>query len=332
MNNYFDTSAFNVNSMQAGAGNTSQSLRGPNVSMFSQRPPPQQTFAGPISMQMMSSTNNFSQSTGQQFTPQNNSLGMPPPIRSSNPPPISSITPESLNNLMDKSISELTVADIIQINQISNGPIRQQLSSMENEFNKKFQQLQNRMEILDNEKSRLQDENNVLRQTVTNIQKSLNKIDSDVRNKNVIITGLPEEEVQEPDAGAMLKTDKEKVRWLLQKMENETFNDRIENMDISRIGTERAGYNRVVKITLPSMDDRNEFLKNTSKMKDAPEPWKKVYIKKDQHPVYIAENNRLRKKVAELKKKPGYDQKEIKVYNGKLTVDNNEVDRNLFFH
>ena len=67
-------------------------------------------------------------------------------------------------------------------------------------------------------------------------------------------------------------------------------------------------------------------------MKDCEDPWKRVYIKKDQHPVYIAENNRLRKKAAEIKEKAGNEYKEIKIFNGKLMVDNNEVDRNLFFH
>ena len=320
MNSYFEASAFNLNNV----GNTSESLRGPNVPFSQQLPPQQQLGIQPLHV---SSPANFNQ-----FPPQNNSFRMQQPIRPQMPqPPPSSITPESINNLMDKSISELTVADIIQINQISNGPIRQQLNSMENEFNKKFQQMQNKMEILDNEKSKLQDENSVLRQTVMNIQKSLNKIDSEVRNKNVIITGLPEEEIQEPDRNAVLKSDKEKIQWLLKKMENESFNDRMENMEVSRMGTARAGYNRVVKIVLPSMEDRNEFLKNTVKMKDTPEPWKKVYIKKDQHPVYIAETNRLRKKAADLRKRPGYEEKEVKVYNGKLTVDNDEVDRNLFF-
>ena len=115
-------------------------------------------------------------------------------------------------------------------------------------------------------------------------------------------------------------------------MDNDQFIQQMDTMDISRMGVEKVGYNRVVKIVLPSVEVRNEFLKNTSKMKDCQDPWKKVYIKKDQHPVYLAENNRLRKKATELKKKPGYENKEIKIFNGKLTVDNNEVDRNLFFH
>ena len=41
----------------------------------------------------------------------------------------------------------------------------------------------------------------------------------------------------------------------------------------------------------------------------------------------IAENNRLRKKANDLRKKPGYENKE-----GKVMVDNVVVDKNIFFH
>ena len=38
----------------------------------------------------------------------------------------------------------------------------------------------------------MEEENSVLRNVITNMQKCLNKIDNDERSKNVIITGLPE--------------------------------------------------------------------------------------------------------------------------------------------
>ena len=241
------------------------------------------------------------------------------------------ITPESLNSLMDKPITELTVADIIQINMISNDPIRQQISTMEKDFGKKFQSMEDRINILDKEKSKLEEENTVLRNVVTNMQRSLNRIDSDIRNKNVIITGLPEGVIQFGDNGETYTTDKGKIKWLLQRMENNDFDNQIEGLDVSRIGEEKAGSNRVVKIVMESVEKRDKFLKNTSKMKDAPEPWNKVFVKKDQHPVYIAENNRLRKKAYDLKRTQGYENKEVKVFNGKVLVDNVVVDKNLFF-
>ena len=61
-------------------------------------------------------------------------------------------------------------------------------------------------------------------------------------------------------------------------------------------------------------------------------PWCKVFIKKDQHPVYLSENNRLRKKAYTLKKTAGNENKEIKIVKGNLLIDNVTVDKNLFFH
>ena len=103
------------------------------------------------------------------------------------------------------------------------------------------------------------------------------------------------------------------------------------NLDITRLGKEKPGYNRMLKIKLQSITDRDEFLKNAKKLKDAPQVWSKVYLKKDQHPVYIAENNRLRKKMYDLKKTPGYESKNVKLVNGKLYVGEDIVDRNTFF-
>ena len=51
------------------------------------------------------------------------------------------------------------------------------------------------------------------------------------------------------------------------------------------------------------------FLKNTANLKDANEPWKRVFIKKDLHPVYVKENNRIRKKMYALKQDPANNNK-----------------------
>ena len=191
--------------------------------------------------------------------------------------------------------------------------------------------MEDRMNIICKEKAKLEEENSVLKNVVVNMQKSLNKIDSDVRMKNVIITGLPEGEMHSEDGSESFRSDQEKIKWLLARMENSAFDGEIDDLHVSRIGDAKTGYNRVLKITLPSVERRDEFLKNTSKMKEAPSPWNKVYIKKDQHPVYIAENNRLRRKANELRRKAGYENKEVKIFNGKILVDNVVVDKNMFF-
>ena len=106
----------------------------------------------------------------------------------------------------------------------------------------------------------------------------------------------------------------------------------LQKIKISRIGKPREGMNRVLKLTFLNMVDRDEFVKDSNKLKTAPEMWKKVYVKKDQHPVYLAENNRLRKKMETMRKDPNNAGKNVVIKDGKLTIDGNEVDHNLFFH
>ena len=88
----------------------------------------------------------------------------------------------------------------------------------------------------------------------------------------------------------------------------------------------------MIKIGFQSMNERDAFVKDSKKIKNAPEIWKKVYVKKDQHPVYVNENNRLRKKMTDLRKLPDNKDKEIVIKNEKLTINGNVVDQNLFFH
>lgn len=83
-------------------------------------------------------------------------------------------------------------------------------------------------------------------------------------------------------------------------------------------------------LVTPSSQARDDVLKNTSKMKEAPEVFKKVYIKKDIHPVYADENKRLRSKMIELRKKPENKDKQIKIVKGDLMVDNEVVASSTF--
>ena len=290
-------------------------LHFPNISNSNTDPTNQSTF---------SSNNQFGV---QQFPTFN--VGGRPPGPSTSVLPGSAITAENLGGLMNKPISELTVADIIQINMISNRPMQQQLSTIEAELRKKIQQLENRANVLEKQNTSITEENTVLRDTICYMQKSLNKIDSNVRNKNVIITGLPEGEI--PTEEGALTTDFKKIESILTITGNRDFVDRTDNLTLSRLGEEKVGYNRVVKIELASVEERDSFLKDTTKMKDAPPPWNKVYIKKDQHPVYLNENKRLRRKAYELKKKQGNENKDIKIVDGKVLIDGVVVDKNLFF-
>ena len=233
--------------------------------------------------------------------------------------------------MMGKAVSDLTVKDILEINLHSNKPIAKKLDDFIGQVNDKMTKLDKRIELLEAENTKKEEDNITLKEIIRNMQKSLNKIDSGTRDKNIIITGLPEENVSLDNQ--TIEGDVEKVRWILEYTKNRKFShESINNLDITRIGEPKPEYNRVVKIRLDSIEDRNNFLENTQTLKNAPDPWSKVYIKKDQHPTYVGENNRLRKKMKILKSNPDNKNKDIKITKGKLFVDGRKVDENTFFH
>ena len=145
-------------------------------------------------------------------------------------------------------------------------------------------------------------------------------MDGEKRSCNVIITGLSEADIKisETSREVDLTTDYEKVIEILRIMECYRFTverimecyrftverimecyrftvGRIMEFEIKRLGKPREGYNRALRVILPATEYRVEFLKNSKMLKDASDIWKKVYVKKDLHPVYVAENTRLRK-------------------------------------
>lgn len=164
-----------------------------------------------------------------------------------------------------------------------------------------------------------------------NMQKAWNSIDQGERSTKAVIQHLPESDMDSDEPNVKLTNDKEKIHQICKLMEyNLELND-IENLDVSRIGKYREGFHRMIKIVFANVNERDAFVKNSSKMKNAPAIWAKVDIKKDQHPVYAAENNRLRMKTTDLWKKPEYNGKEILIRDGKLMVNGVTIDQNLFF-
>ena len=85
--------------------------------------------------------------------------------------------------------------------------------------------------------------------------------------------------------------------------------DFLENCHVSRIGKEKPETSRLMKVHLPSTDVRNEILNNAPAFKALPEPWSKVYIKKDLTFIFfqvnwvIEENVRFEKKIPKIEEK-----------------------------
>ena len=235
------------------------------------------------------------------------------------------VIPEEMAN---KTGAELSARDIYTIVTSAIQTTNKKIDELNKNVNDKIELLQNRVTILETENEKNDEEISTLKHTVVNIQKSLNTVDQGERSKKAIIQHLPETDM-DGENGEKLESDMAKIQQICKFMEYNL--EELEHFDFNRIGPEREGIPRMVKVQFQNMVDRDAFVKNAKNLKDVPEVWEKVYVKKDQHPVYINENNRLRAKKKKLEKMPENANKTVTIKDGKLTINGTVVDQNLFF-
>lgn len=177
--------------------------------------------------------------------------------------------------------------------------------------------------------ARYEEDITTLKSIVANQQKSITRSDSEERERNIIVRGLSEKDIT--DDGVTYADDINKVTALLGLIDTTLPY----GYEIQRLGAvtpnSNSKYVRAIKINVLNKQNRDAILKKAKSLKDAREPWKRVYLNRDEHPVVVQENSRLRKKMNGLKKKEEYKGKNIKIEKGKLKVDGQIVDQNLFF-
>ena len=157
---------------------------------------------------------------------------------------------------------------------------------------------------------------------IINMQSSLNRIDSNTRNNNIIVSGLQEDDIVD---------DKDKIKSLFEVLEVDAdVLGNIDNFEINRIGQSRENTTRLVKVNVRSKATRDKILEKAPSLKGKNEQWKKIYVKKDVHPVYSKETSRIYKKMKALREEN--PDKEVKIQDGKLLMEGKTIDKNLFFH
>merc|ERR1712096_217172 len=111
-------------------------------------------------------------------------------------------------------------------------------------------------------------------------------IDNNDRDRNMIISGLPEEQIQVDDVS--LDTDTQKVTKMFSLIEIDGG-----PWNVERIGKQPTnGKTRMAKVVFPDKESRDKAVQQSIKLKDFVEPWKKVYLNRDKHSVYRYANNR----------------------------------------
>ena len=155
-------------------------------------------------------------------------------------------------------------------------------------------------------------------------------IDSEERASNIMISGLKETNITfqaDPETTVVLKDDDSKVKHILDTLDTDVTAAHIQ--ECKRIGNAKPGYTRLLKIKVAFKDQKKLILDNSRKLKGK-EHLKTVYVKKDTHPVYVQETNRLRIKMKKLLDIPENKDK-VKIIDGNLEVDGVIVDKNMFF-
>lgn len=165
-------------------------------------------------------------------------------------------------------------------------------------------------------------------ETLSQHQRMLESIEAERRAANVIMTGVPEEQL----GGAT--TDMEKVKLVLSTMGQQA----VEVRGVERLGSlqqdrrQPSGasrpYRRPLKVVLKNADNRKDVLDSARQLKTSDAIFRSIYVKKDMHPLVRKEFDRLRAVEKREKERPEnrgktvrYDYRERKVYVDDVVVD-----------
>jgi hypothetical protein len=237
-------------------------------------------------------------------------------------------TPDDIE--LTKKVNDMTLGDIVNVIHRIITPISEKLDKLEHYLTTNVESQNAKLELLKASVKEKEQTIDTMSQIIINMQSSLNRIDSDKRITNIMVSGLSENNIT--DNGTELKNDAEKVERLFEVMNVDAATISsldIATLEMSRIGQQNESVTRLLKIDVKSKATRDRILDKAKDLKGKNEPWKRVYVKKDVHIVYAKENQRLNNRRKDLREKnPSSD---IKILDGKLLIDDRVVDRNMFF-
>ena len=128
-------------------------------------------------------------------------------------------------------------------------------------------------------------------------QMFLESLDARDRQRKIIITGVSEEE---DNFG---RDDQSKVKWILDEAGCDESFDPV-NWEVRRLGHENDRRKRPIMVVVDDQRKRNAILDKAKNLKEKPEPFSSIYVKKDVHPAVRKELGRLRKREKDEKERP----------------------------
>ena len=131
-------------------------------------------------------------------------------------------------------------------------------------------------------------------QAIMQQQRFLEELDRRSRETKMVILGVPEDE---PLQGAT--RDEEKLQKIWGKME-----EPLRITSHRRLGRQNDARKRPILVTVDSKDVRDAVVSKGNKLKDAGDAFRRIYVKRDEHPTVRNEWKRLRAAEAAEKERP----------------------------
>ena len=169
----------------------------------------------------------------------------------------------------------------------------------------------------------LKTENSKLSETLSMHQRYLEGLDAERRSNKVIAFNVPENPLK--DGEFVARTDAEKVKIVFGKINHGD----VTTTQIRRLGQQSDDKTRPIEITLTDRTLRQDILNDAKKLKELPEPFSKMYLRKDIHPAVRKEWKRLRDAEAAEKMRPENAGKNVHLdfKNRVLKIDDIIIDR-----
>ena len=192
-----------------------------------------------------------------------------------------------------------------------------------------LKQMQEKNESQDKEIERLEGIIKTQGKILSDHQKFMEGLDAEKRAKDIIVLGLKEEEGQDDSEKFLEIVDTVGVKRTDVEV---SCVARLGKIDEEQIDEDKT---RPLKVTLEERAMRDMILRNSKNLKDLPETsqFKRVFLKRDQHPEVRKEEKRLYEVFKAEKKKP--ENADLPVLfdrrNRVVTVNNEEVDRFKLF-
>ena len=209
------------------------------------------------------------------------------------------------------------------------GPGVVQMSRIESKLDDLLEKWTREREALNKQIHELRKEKEKMVETLSQHQRMLESIEAERRAANVIMTGVPEEQL----GGAT--TDIEKAKLVLSTIGQQAVEvrsvERLGSVQQDRRQTPGASprpYRRPLKVVLKNADNRKDVLDSARQLKTSDAIFRSIYVKKDMHPLVRKEFDRLRGVEKREKERPEnqgksvrYDHRERKVYVDNVVVD-----------